>query len=193
MQRMINKVKRTFLILLTPIQKIMQKIGRKEPLMTYDQTLEIISLAKEGDILLSYESQRLTSSFIKGYYKHAAIISSKMTVVEAVGTGVREVELIEWILDKDSVALIRPLYDSNIINKQAAATSLYYLGFGYDFSFSLVDQRVYCSELIYLCYYKNDAKFLEHLDHNDILPNEYYEACFLDNSNLKLIKQFKNI
>lgn len=171
----------------------MQKLGRSEPLMTYDQAIQILNMACEGDILLSYESQRLTSSFIKGYYKHAAIISSKMTVIEAVGSGVREVEVIEWLLDKDSVALLRPIYDSNIINKQAAATSLYYKGFSYDYSFSLVDERVYCSELIYLCYIKYDSKFLDHIDHNDILPNEYYEACFDQNSNIKLIKQFKNI
>ena len=41
-----------------------------------------------GDILLSYESGRLTSPFIKGQFKHAAIVSDDLYVIEAVGDGI---------------------------------------------------------------------------------------------------------
>ncbi len=189
---MLRKIKTIILKFLTPFQKLLQNISKKEPMMTREQVNEILNLINEGDILLSYESGRFTSPFIKGYYKHAAIISSKLTVVEAVGSGVREVDLEEWLFDKDSVALIRPFYENKTINKIAAATSLYYIGKPYDYSFTLVDERVYCSELVYLCY-SSDKDFLKQVDHDDILPNEYYDLCFDETSNLKLIKQFKNI
>lgn len=189
---MLRTIKRFILNLFTPIQKMMQKLGKAEPLMTRNQVDEILNLAKQGDILLSYETQRFTSNFIKGYYKHAAIISSKMTVVEAVGSGVREVDLEEWLFDKDSVCLIRSKYDF-LTAKEAAANAIYYIGKPYDYSFSLVDERVYCSELIYLCYAKIKKDFLSNIDHENILPNEYYEQCFEADSQLMLIKQFKNV
>jgi len=170
--------------LLTPIQKFLQRIGRQETKMTKQQVSDVLLLIREGDIVLSFEYGRPTSFLIKGFFDHAAIVSSKMNIVEAVGDkwvnnknigGVREVDLEEWLYKKDYVAVIRPSYKEGIIiNRLAAAASLYYVGKNYDYKFELNDECVYCSELEYLCYSQHDKRFLENVD-GEILPQLYFD------------------
>lgn len=176
-----------FLSFIWPLQWVMQHIGKKEPLMTDEQVDAIINLIQPGDILASYESQRLTSLFIAGDYDHAAILASNGFVMEAVGDqwkrvgkqkinlgGVREVPLKKWLYAKDSVVVIRPLLDETV-RKLAAARALYYKGYSYDYSFSSRDNRVYCSELVFLCYANEYPKFLVNESHDNILPITYYK------------------
>lgn len=174
-----------FFWLTTPIQKILQKLSRQETKITESQVKSIVSLIKEGDIVLSFEYGRLTSILIKGFYNHAAIVTSKVTIMEAVGDqyingknigGVREIELEEWLYKKDYVAVIRPIYDTDIPNKIAAATSFYFKGKDYDYQFRIDNDSVYCSELVYLCYSTADKDFLNHIN-DEILPQKYYDLC----------------
>lgn len=176
---MLAQIKSKLLWLLTPVQKIMQKLGRSETIMTRALVDKIASLVEEGDILLSFEHQRLTSVFIKGKYDHAAILTNKMTVMEAVAGGVKEVDLIEWLYKKDHVAVIRPIYDHELLNKSykeinklAALNAFKYKGYPYDYQFTIANEKIYCSELVYLCYQSEDPHFLEHI-HGEILPQEY--------------------
>lgn len=148
----------------------MQEIGRDETRITRYQVDQCLLYIQEGDILLSYERQRITSLFIKGFWSHAAIISSKKTVVEAVKPKVKEVDLEEWLFKKDYVCIIRPLCEE-YIRKIAAANSLYYLGKDYDYTFSLDNMQIYCSELVYLCYKDYEDFNLGKKD--DILPEAY--------------------
>lgn len=145
---------------MTPIQKVMQKLGKSECLITREQVDLILGEAKPGDILLSHETQRLTSFFIKGFWDHAAIVSSNGTVVEAVGTGVREVDLEEWLFKKDYVKVVRLPIPSKYVGLRAGRNSLKYIGFKYNFTFSWLNpfnvpdklRGVYCSQLVYECY-----------------------------------------
>ena len=177
-------MKRWFLRLITPIQKFLQRIGRQESKMSYQQVSDVKLVIREGDIVLSFEYGRPTSILIKGFFDNAAIVTSKLTIMEAVGDrfvdgknigGVREMDLVEWLYKKDYVAVIRPSYpDGDIINKQAAATSLYYRGRNYDYSFCRDNEDIYCSELEYACYIGFDPKFLNEVD-GEILPQIYYD------------------
>lgn len=172
-------MKKILLWLVTPIQRMLQVLGNQEPLITEDQVLDILNTVEPGDILLSYESGRPTSFLIRGYWDHAAIISSKLTIVEAVGDahgGVREVPIKEWLFKKDSVCVIRPLFLSKYVNKMAAANSLSFVGKSYDYQFSLDNEMLYCSEVPYVCYRMESNDFMSHIKPNDeILPNDYYE------------------
>lgn len=77
---------RTRLLLSLKLFQIwLQRQGRRETIMTGMHVTLIRSQAQAGDILLSYEDQRATSKFIRGEFDHAAIITDKMTVMEAVG------------------------------------------------------------------------------------------------------------
>jgi len=180
----------------------MQRLGRKETIITSEQVNNFNNLVLPGDILLSYEAQRFTSLFIKGNFDHAAIVTSRGTVMEAVGDqyvrgnntgGVREVDLTEWLYKKDHVCLIRPIYKTDIVNKLAAANSFFYKGLGYDYGFRLGSELVYCSELVYLCYEKEDKEFMGHVGDRQILPIEYLEMCLNNKSKFKLIYNTRGV
>lgn len=194
---MLNKI----LLFLKPIQILMQKLGRKETIITSEIVNNIKNLIEPGDILLSYEAQRFTSLFIKGNFDHAAIVTSRYSVMEAVGDqivdkvnhgGVREVDLTEWLYKKDHVAIVRPIYPDQLLNKLAAANSFFYKGLGYDYGFRISADLVYCSELVYLCYEKDDKEFMGHVGDRQILPIEYLEMCDLDKDKFKLVFNTRN-
>lgn len=197
-----SKIKTAFLWVFTPFQKFAQWFGRHEPLMTRESVDLAMSLVRPGDILLSYERQRITSLFIKGKYKHAAIFTSKWKVVEAVGDkfvvvngveenigGVREVDLEEWLFLMDGVAIVRPIYDSQLVNECAGFNALSYLDCGYDYLFRTGNKsEIYCSELPYLCYLPLDKFFLKDYFTSEILPQVYRDVC--DDVKFKLIYEF---
>lgn len=179
-------MKKRLLWLLTPIQKFLQRIGRQESKITKEQVEGIKCLAKPGDILLSFEYGRPTSIFIKGFFDHATILTNQGTIMEAVGDkflnnvnigGVREVDFEEWLYKKDYVAVIRPFYSNgDFINRLAAKESLAYKGRGYDYTFEIGSEKLYCSELPYICYKSHDPLFMSWIDNNqEILPQMYYD------------------
>jgi len=189
------KIKTFILWLFTPIQKIMQKLGRAEPKMNRESVDLAMSLIKTGDILLSKEDQRFTSLFIKGDYKHAAILSPS-GVIEAVGDdyengknlgGVRKVDLEEWLFLMDKVAIIRPLQNPEI-NYIAGCNALSYIGRGYDYEFKIDKSKIYCSELIYLCY-QSESDTFKGIGRKEILPQYYRDIC--DDVNFKLVFEFQ--
>ena len=181
-----RSLKYVLLGLLIPVQKLLQRMGRRETVMTKSIVDTIMSSAAPGDILLSYESQRWTSIFIKGFYDHAAIVSSKGTIVEAVGDkwisqndslinigGVREMDLEEWLYKKDFVALVKVDHAASFI---AGMNALKYIGKDYDYYFSLGEEKIYCSELPYMCWRTEWPKFLaEHDSDKEILPQQYLD------------------
>lgn len=189
---MLNKLKSKFLGLMKPVQIVLGKLGRREPLMNSAKVLHSMKLIEPGDILLSYEGQRLTNWFIPGKWDHAAIISNRGTIVEAVGNkyrkigdktfnlgGVKEVDLAEWLFKKDHVCILRPLFDHEQlekmpkqINQMAAANALKYLGQAYDYAFNINNENVYCSELVYLAYEPEHKAFMNHIN-GEILPQDY--------------------
>jgi hypothetical protein len=186
-------LKRWILWCLIPMQKWFQRRGRRETIITKAIVDQLVSLIKPGDILLSYEAQRLTSVFIKGFYDHAVIVSSRGTVIEAVGDkwirqngvrvnlgGVREVPLEEWLYKKDHVAVVRVVISQELVAK-AAENSLKYIGKTYDYEFSRDNEKIYCSELAYLCYHEALPQFFETMEEGrEILPQMYIDfARFL--------------
>lgn len=181
-----SKIKALILWLSIPFQKWIQRRGRRETIMTKELVDNLLSIIRPGDILLSYEAQRWTSWLIKGFYDHAAIVSRKGTVVEAVGDrfikgvnlgGVREVSLTEWLYKKDYVAVVRVELPRYLITC-AADDSLGYVGKSYDYSFSHGNEQIYCSELPYLCYRKQWPRFLIEIhEDEEILPQMYWDLC----------------
>lgn len=174
-------LKYIILWMLTPIQKVMQRLGKSECLITRSQVDSILAVARPGDILLSHETQRLTSYFIKGFWDHAAIVSSRGTVIEAVGTGVREVDLEEWLFKKDYVKVIRT-YFSNTVCLSAGTASLEFIGYKYNFTFSWINpfhvsrnrRGVYCSQLVYECYLQEMKTFKDLMPmKSEILPIDF--------------------
>lgn len=129
-----------------PLQRLMQKIGKPEPLINDQQYLEFKAKLEDGDVLLSRENWRLTSLFIPGFWCHAAFYMDGF-VYEAVGKGVQKVLIERWILSKDHIALLKPNFYTN---KQSMYKFLEaQVGLQYDYEFGGDQKAWYCSELCY--------------------------------------------
>jgi len=163
---------------LTPVQRVMQKLGNPEPQLSAAFVEKAISKLRDGDILLSRENWKLTNLFVPGYWGHAAIYYSGK-IIEAIGdykdpvdgkikNGVRAENPERWLFQKDSVAILAPL--QTLINKAALAAEIAAseINTPYDYRFEPSTKAFYCSELVI---------------------NSYKEAC-TDKDPFVLKKQF---
>ena len=190
---MVIKIKSFILNLLKPFQMWLQRQGYQEPKITSDTINMLLMRIMPGDILLSYESGRLTSPFIKGHFKHAAIVSDDLYVIEAVGDdyqvdwkgerknlgGVRKVKLEDWLWRKNQIAVLRHKNLAYAI--KASLECKTYIGWGYDYSFSKDNKAYYCSELVYISFSKFDNEFMRFVPECvDILPDYYLKSLGLD-------------
>lgn len=189
---MFAKFKTLFFWLTTPIQKLLQALSRPEPEMTRSQVDAIKKRARRGDLLLSYEGGRLTSSLIPGKWDHLAIINELRMVVEAVPPRVRACDLEEWLFKKKGVALIR--YRGNkIVSSSAAIYSNKFLGWLYDYLFKYGNSKAYCSEIGYLSYLEFDDTFMNHIPKGrEITPQDFYDAALKGLSNLEIAFEVRN-
>jgi uncharacterized protein YycO len=106
-----------------------------------------------GTILLSTTRGEITNLFIPGKYKHAAIVVNENEVTEAVGKGVIRTDLIDFLMTKDYVIALNPLFAKPSEMKKAAQVAIDQEGKDYDFDIILSDfESFYCSELIYFAY-----------------------------------------
>ena len=177
-----NSIKFYVLYLFTPVQKVMQHLGKAETRITKAQVDLLLVKIQPGDILLSHERQRLTSLFIKGFWDHAAIVTPSLYVVESVGGGVRSVPLEEWLYKKDYVKVVRVTQLSESIRTAAARESVGFIGYSYNYTFSSLNlfhwdrkrKGVYCSELVYKSYIMATKVFFKLLPKKaEILPIDF--------------------
>lgn len=119
----------------------------------YHAALEII---QPGDVLLSYIRGELSNLFIPGEWKHAAIfygdIEGRPTIVEAIGIGVVEKDLLVFMLRKDLVGIFRPKFADTRTKLIAAANARSAVGLPYDYEFKGDNKAFYCSELVCSAY-----------------------------------------
>lgn len=182
------RLKHLLLNLLTPFQKWIQRLGYIENNFTVEDVDYMAELCQAGDILGSYESGRFTSMFIKGEYDHIAMVTDDKMVIEAVGDkfvngknigGVRKVPLKEWIWKKNHIFIMRhKTYD---IGTKASKSYYTLLGMSYDYTFDRGNEKMYCSEIPYVCYHLHDPNFLSNVQpHQEILPIDYLACTSLD-------------
>jgi hypothetical protein len=102
-----------------------------------------------GDVLLSKSTGEASNIVIGGHFKHAAMITESCRfVVEAVSGGVREVDLVSWLLDKDEVLVLRPICGSFSHRVRAVEWAKRQVGVRYDWDFTGSDRAFYCVELV---------------------------------------------
>lgn len=95
--------------------------------------------------------------------------------------GVRKVPLEKWLWTKNHIFIAR--HKDRDAAKLAAVESNQYVGRGYDYSFSEGSEKLFCSEIPYICFKKFDAWLLNRVpDSFNILPIDY-----LYDSNLKIV------
>lgn len=108
------------------------------------------SRLQPGDALLSAIRWELSNVLIDGFWGHEAIYAGGGKVIEAVGTGVREVTLEQFCKGKDYVSAWRPNFASEAQKRAAVAWCRTKIGLPYDwvFEYGLTGNRAfYCAEL----------------------------------------------
>lgn len=182
------KLKHLILNFFKPFQIFIQRLGYIENEFTEADINTYYEICRPGDILGSYESGRVTSFLIKGEYDHIAMVTDDKRVVEAVGDffengvnlgGVRVVPLKEWLWKKKDFFCMR---DKNpVLAAKASVSYKPLVGFGYDYSFDRGNEKMYCTEIPFVCYHLHNPNFLSNVPANkDILPIDYLGCTDLE-------------
>lgn len=152
----------------TPISKHLGAIGDPfvERWVTWDDVRSFRASGgfKPGTVLVSRKRHELTNLFIPGKFTHAAIVSLEPSiVVEAVGMGVVRNSVEAFLLNKDEVVALEPVYLSTPERELAAAWAAFQIGKEYDYLFegnggTKGDRSFFCAELVYRALSRGELK-----------------------------------
>lgn len=170
---MLSFLHKTLFSILKPITKFIGKVHlpythKKMSGMDY---YSMFPLLKKGTIFLTRTEGEATTILIPGFWKHAAVYTPKSNalvdevVTEAVGEGVIENDLVSFLMKKDFVLALEPLFlgdKKEQIMGRAAEIAGEQMGkpYDYDFEFRISNNEAfYCSELIWWAYDKACKEF----------------------------------
>lgn len=142
-----NYIRLLILRFLTPVSRFLGEIymAPKSRGIGYKEIGKLMSALKEGDVLLTFSKGEFTNWLIPGEYKHAAIYVGDGIIVEAVGSGVRDVHLEDFCASKDKIMVLRALFSSPLT---AAVRAERLVGRPYDYQFEPSEKAFYCAEII---------------------------------------------
>jgi len=133
------------------ISKIHSPYSRK--LLHANHARSLLTWAQPGDIFLTRTRGELSNLFIPGKWTHGALFISKdLGVIEAALDGVRRTDIYDFVMTKDELILLRPIFCFEQDRRNAADWAVGQLGKKYDFSFSSSNNEFYCFELVSYAY-----------------------------------------
>ena len=107
----------------------------------------------EGTVLCSKTNGEFGNLFIPDFWSHCAIYDGNGKVIEAVGKGVIETDLIDFLMTKDFVVALDPIFATIPQKSAALECAKSQLGKPYDFEFQTSDVKAfYCGELVLWAY-----------------------------------------
>ena len=135
------------------------------------QIRKALAVLQPGDVVVRKYNTYLSSYFIPGRFSHSGVFVGKKTVqgmevevvVHALGTGVQMQDAIDFFMDCDEFAILRPKCEEQVRN-EACEIACGYIGTKYDYDFDIcleykdrdeVQKRtraVYCHELTRSCF-----------------------------------------
>jgi uncharacterized protein YycO len=126
-------------------------------LITQDHVDDFMPVYCPGLVLISATYGELANWFIPGKFSHAAIIGHsylKKYAIEAKTTGVQFTRLYDFMMTKDRVVALRPLFTDLVGMRVASMQAQEQIGMPYDFYFNPDSAAFYCSELVGFAYRK---------------------------------------
>jgi uncharacterized protein YycO len=164
-----------FLSMVEPISWLIGKIHApfSNRLIKGKDFYAIQGLIQPGDIIVTRIRWHLTNLFIPKFWKHASIVSPRKTIIEAIGEGVVETDLFDFISTKDYVCVLR-LVDKTSAHLQASMNALNTVGLKYDYEFEDNDNEYYCSELVYWAFQR--AGTLLCAPKSKVFPSDFFHA-----------------
>ena len=112
---------------------------------------------KPGCVLLTTTRGQLSNLFNPSLLKHGAMFVGGQPVecvVESVGKGVVENDLISFMTSKDRLVLIKPKFGNPAQHNQVCREMRNLIGSKYDYEFQSGDKEFYCFEAIIYAYKK---------------------------------------
>lgn len=147
---------------------------------------EMYEQLKPGDVILTTDKKKLTSLLIPGEFSHAAFcvsLDKKWETSEMTHEDYRKSCFFDVCKESDRVVILRPNLSSKSI-LSAIIKCKSFQNTKYDVNFYLGVKALYCSELIYQSFEKNelgvDLSDLVGLGRNYISPDGLYNATNLD-------------
>ena len=151
-----------------------------------NQIRQICNLVKPGDIILRGYKHYLDGFLIPGKYSHVGIYIGEHIVVHAVAEGVKEIDIIDFLL-ADRVCILRP----NSKQDNAVQYVKEHIGSKYDFKFNSSDSsEFYCFELAAKAYSNLNVLSFDVELYNiplKFLTPKYTDKSFLNNKNFEKI------
>lgn len=150
---MTDKIKQTIFEVFLPTIQFFSRL--KVPVRRLIRDIDCAGfefLAEPGDILLTRKRLQASNLLIPGFWTHAALIKNSSTVIEATASGVHETRFRDFLLDKDFVEYLQPLFASPEEKKLAVARASEAIGRAYDWYFETDNKALYCAELIVVAY-----------------------------------------
>lgn len=170
--------------ILSALEPVTKAIGRVHAPFSHKRVngVDVFSIQKHlipGTVLLSYTRGELTNFFIPGHFTHAAIAVDDRWIIEAVGSGVRQNDIISFMTSKDRVIALYPLHATREIMQRAASLAVICTGSPYDYLFEGGDKAFYCAELVQWCYEKSGLTGFSKRSRfgvNTVLPDDFSKA-----------------
>ncbi|MBP6977519.1 MAG: YiiX/YebB-like N1pC/P60 family cysteine hydrolase [Bacteroidales bacterium] len=150
--RLLNyRIRMVFYPVLFISNKINWRFGR--PFRCEGMDVETIRhLLQPGMIILSHKEFEFTNLFIRGYWKHSAIIMDHDMLIEATGKGVALKRIDEFIMEVDDYVILRPTFCDSELMEETCRYVRRVIGYPYNYAFLHGIRAFYCSELIYWAY-----------------------------------------
>lgn len=104
---------------------------------------------RPGLVILSHKNYELSNLFIRGYWKHAAIMVSDSFLVEATRKGVEKRRIEEALARVDDFIILEPIFCRSQTIRCAIHFAEKVVGLPYNFTFCSNQRSFYCTELIY--------------------------------------------
>jgi hypothetical protein len=145
-------LRRFFFRIIKPIARLFFKIKiphRRK--ITYENYIAIESKLLDGDVILTRTNYTLANLFIKGYWIHAGIYRQG-EVLHATVPVVRADNLRDFLLQYDDIRILRYTNRNHDIGKAIGNIAIQMLGKKYDYFFEDTKKRLYCSEMVTVCY-----------------------------------------
>ena len=154
MQNFWLKARRGFLKIAYPFSRRMGEVHSpwSQKKISSRDYRAIDALIKPGDVVLSLTQGQLVNAFIPGFWSHAAIYAGDNKIIEAIGKGVVETDMIDAVMTCDYVMVRRPTFATEAQRTEAVAWARTKLGSQYDLFFNQNNDAFYCSELVWMAY-----------------------------------------
>ena len=153
---MLTEFRRVALDIVRPVSQCIGQIYApfSHKLITGKDFRHVMKVLKPGDAIVTRTRGEMANLFIPGFYSHLGMYVGKDVIIEAVGRGVVETDIVEFIMKKDNFCILRPLFATKEQSAVAVEEAKKLVGLPYDYAFHPANNAFYCSELIYYSYKK---------------------------------------